>query len=194
LLVALLILALAEVVAENARPGRSPARWSHRVATFEEALRRGDTAAAGRAWTDLYRAARASRPWETMLEAGDRARRLGEVTGDPGTAAARARDCYLTALFRARQQGSLDGALRAGDGFAALGDTRMLEEALRIARALAAQSRDPRPGPGSRSLPPGLPIDRRRSASSGSSPTDRRRSSGQNQTSRRSWPTTTGPA
>jgi len=49
----------------------------------------------------------------------------------------------LEALFRARSQGSLDGVLRAGEAFAALGDHEVASQAIRIAEGLAAEGNDP---------------------------------------------------
>jgi hypothetical protein len=70
-----------------------------------------------------------------MIEVGDAARRF--AGGRP-----RARQAFLTALFRARQQRSLDGVLRAATGFGELGDRDTLAQALRMAERAAGP--DPR--------------------------------------------------
>jgi hypothetical protein len=49
----------------------------------------------------------------------------------------RARDLYLSALFRARDAGSLDGVLRLAAAFDSLGDREVALQALRMARRLA---------------------------------------------------------
>jgi hypothetical protein len=73
-----------------------------------------------------------------MLDAGDFAVRIGDTGGLRGPAAARARGSYLTALFRARRDGSIDGVLRAAEAFAAVGDTDIADQALRVAERLIA--------------------------------------------------------
>ena len=73
--------------------------------------------------------------WQILVQSGDAAR----VRGDAPTA----RRAYLDALFRARGEGSTRGVLRAAEGFKALGDTEVVEYALRIAAALGPEgSRD----------------------------------------------------
>ena len=73
--------------------------------------------------------------WQILMQSGDAAR----VRGDAPTA----RRAYLNALFRARSDGSTTGVLRAAEGFKALGDTEVVEHALRIAAALGPEgSRD----------------------------------------------------
>jgi hypothetical protein len=106
-----------------------------------EALARGNVGAAERSAHIAYAAALASRSWEGLLEAGDAHRRIGEVSGQRAAAAAQAREAYLAALFRARQQSALDGVLRAAEAFADLGDQDAAARGVRIAEGLAA--RDP---------------------------------------------------
>ena len=64
------------------------------------------------------------------------ARRAGERVRDAGQGAS-ARANYLFALFRARDQGSLDGVLQAADAFSRLGDASVVRQALVVARDLA---------------------------------------------------------
>jgi len=64
--------------------------------------------------------------WTSKVEPG----RRGDVSA--------ARRAYLAGLFRARGEGSLPDVLRAAEGFAALGDHAIVEQALAIAAPLAA--------------------------------------------------------
>src|SRR2546425_800656 len=76
--------------------------------------------------------------------AGDLYRRIGARGGFHVAAVARARECYLTALLRARGERSLDGVLRATEAFVDLGDEAVVERGLDIARQVAAHDADPR--------------------------------------------------
>ena len=69
---------------------------------------------------------------EALLRLGDDARARGDVPA--------ARRAYLAGLFRARGEGSLPDVLRAAEGFAALGDHAIVEQALAIAAPLAADA------------------------------------------------------
>jgi hypothetical protein len=66
--------------------------------------------------------------WPALLQVGDEARSRGDAPA--------ARQAYLGALFRARGERSMIGVLRAAEGFRALGDRDVVEQALRIAAAL----------------------------------------------------------
>jgi len=110
----------------------------------EEALAAGDVVKALRHWRHGHAAALASRRWEGLVEAGDLYRRIGARGGFHTDAVARARDCYLTALLRARGERSLDGVLRATDAFVDLDDVAVVEQGLQIARHVAAADPDPR--------------------------------------------------
>ena len=66
--------------------------------------------------------------WEVSMRAGDEARARGDAPA--------ARRAYLTALFRARGERSLPGVVRAAEGFEALGDREVVEQALKIAAEL----------------------------------------------------------
>jgi 16S rRNA (cytosine967-C5)-methyltransferase len=57
-------------------------------------------------------------------------------------AGGKGRRIYLAALFRARQQESLDGVLRTAEAFAGLGDRELVDRCLRIAESLAARVPD----------------------------------------------------
>jgi hypothetical protein len=118
------------------------APWEAPVRALDAALERGDTNAANRAWHEGYGAALASGRWEGFLAVGDAVRRLSDAAGTRAAGETRARSLYLTALFRARNQSSVDGVLRAAEAFDGLGDREVVEQCLYIARVLAARSGD----------------------------------------------------
>jgi hypothetical protein len=109
------------------------------IQSVEEAVMHRNVTAALREWEDAYRAAVARGRWEQLVEAADAYREIGEAVGSRERFDAKAREIYLAALFRARQQDSLDGVLRVAEAFAALGDRDEVERCLRIAERLAAQ-------------------------------------------------------
>jgi hypothetical protein len=114
--------------------------WMASVALVNRTLEAGDIGRAIAAWPDAYGAALASRRWEAMLAVGDGASRIGQVAGVRSGFDDKARQCYVTALFRARQQQSIDGALLAADAFARLGDREVASKALRMAEMLARRA------------------------------------------------------
>ena len=117
--------------------------WQAQLLKVEEALARGDLATAERQWREAYAAALKSRHWQGMVAAGDTYRVLGARAGFRAASVRKAREAYLTALFRARGEGSLEGVLRAAERFAKLGDHGVVEHCIRVAQQVAAQSRDP---------------------------------------------------
>jgi hypothetical protein len=127
-LLALLGVALAGVEILTAAVPRAvtPRTWTTHLGRVDEALARGDDRAALSWWREAHATAVRSGQWEGMLEVGHSARRFSD--GLP-----RARQAYLTALFRARHQRSLDGMLAAATGFGELGDHDVLAQALQIA-------------------------------------------------------------
>lgn len=140
ILVALLI---AEVLASGAHAEHA-APWAAQLQRLDDALTRHDPSAALIAWHEAYTLALGTRKWEGLVEVGDAYLRIGDALRTRKPYLPRARECYLAALFRARQQGSLDGVLRAAEAFAALGDQLVVEQCIRIAERLAAESRDAR--------------------------------------------------
>jgi hypothetical protein len=110
--------------------------WTVALQRMDEALAAGDIRLAERAWHDAYGQALGSRHWAGMVEAGDAALRVRAVAKAQRLAAPTARQAYLTALVRARGQGSVDGVLRTAEAFARLGDGEVVEQALRVARDL----------------------------------------------------------
>jgi hypothetical protein len=99
-------------------------------------------AEAVRAWHDAYVTALGSRRWEGMVEVGDAYLRIGDLSGFRKESEAKARRIYMSALFQARAQGSLDGVLRVADAFLVLGDREVVYQCLRIAESLADRGRD----------------------------------------------------
>lgn len=125
---------------EGANAAASP--WIAPIRKVDDALARKDMSAAEQAWHEAYGAALGSRHWEGMLAVGDATLRIGEVVGSRQAPSAKARRLYLAALFRAREQGSLEGVLRTAEAFAALGDREVVYQSIRIAEGLTAQGSD----------------------------------------------------
>jgi hypothetical protein len=115
-------------------PDRSrDTEWIAHLQRMDEALARGDVSAAVQARRDAYSAALRSPRWEGMAAVGDASVRLAELPRERAGMLAEARRAYLSALFRARHQRSLDGVLRAAEAFAALGDRDAARHALVMA-------------------------------------------------------------
>jgi len=122
----------------GAPPPRSgPDPWTAHLALMDARLSEGDVAGALVAWHAGYGAALRSRRWEGFADVGDAYLRIGRASGAPRHAIPRARDLYMSALFRARDASSLDGVLRIATAFDTLGDREVTMQALRIARRLA---------------------------------------------------------
>jgi hypothetical protein len=144
LVVTILALLGVEFLADHALGPDPDVTWQVHLDRVEAALARHDLVAAEMLWGDAYVAAIKSRHWEGMVAAGDTYRRLGELGGFRKISDAKAREAYLAALFRARNRGSLEGVLRAAQGFAELGDQEVVEQCIRVARSVAARSWNPR--------------------------------------------------
>jgi hypothetical protein len=112
------------------------------LVAVNEALDRHDVAAARAAWQHAYDVARMNRGWRGLADAADAHVRIGAEARASAAAAPRARQLYLAVLNRARAERSVEGAVRAAEGFAALGDRDVTEHALRIAASLASRSGD----------------------------------------------------
>jgi hypothetical protein len=110
--------------------------WTLHIAAVDRALTAGDLTAAAAASTQAYRAALASRRWEGLLEAADAHLRVADAAGAPQAGAPRARELYLSALFRARDARSLDGVVRTAQAFDRLGDREAAAHAMRVAQRL----------------------------------------------------------
>ena len=140
----LLVAIVSEVIAGHAVATESQIAWKGHLDKVEEALSRNDLTQAAMLWREAYTAALRSRHWEGMVAVADAYRRLGGLAGFGRASEAKARQIYLAALFRARQEGSLDGVLRVAEGFADLGDRTVVDRCIDIARSVAVQARDAR--------------------------------------------------
>lgn len=109
---------------------------------MDEALASRDTALAAQSWLGAYRAARGDQRWENLIAVGGARLRVATIAGGRKDAEAKARELYLLALFRARQQGSLEGLLKTAESCAALGDYRVADQALRIAEIFARGTKE----------------------------------------------------
>jgi hypothetical protein len=129
----------------ESRSGAAPSPWVAPLQRVETALASQNVSAAEEAWHEAHRAALGSRQrWDGLIEVGEAYLRIGEVGNRRHAAAqATARRLYLAALFRARQQGALDGVLRTAEAFAALGDREVVTQCLYVAGQVAERTRDP---------------------------------------------------
>lgn len=125
--------------ADPAVPRDVVAPWAAHLTAMDEALRAGDVARANAEWREAYGIALGSRRWDGFADAGDAALRLGRASGAADAGVPRAREVYLSALFRARDTGSLDGVLRVAQSFNSLGDRDVTTQAGRMADRLAAR-------------------------------------------------------
>jgi hypothetical protein len=82
-----------------------------------------------------------SRHWQGMVAAADTYRALGARAGFREASIAKGRQTYLTALFRARSEGSVEGVLRTAERFAELG-RRAVDPRRAAGRGQLARSAD----------------------------------------------------
>jgi hypothetical protein len=122
---------------------RAAASWGVSIQRMDRALGARDVIDAEHAVHDSNVAVQGSRSWEGMVALGDAYQRMGDATGFQASARAKARQAYLAAFFRARTQNSLEGVLRATEGFAALGDREVAAQCLKTVEQLAARNGDP---------------------------------------------------
>jgi hypothetical protein len=115
-----------------------PDRLAELIRRANEALDRREYSAALRAANEAYTIALGSERWDRLIVVGDAYRRIGEATGLRQSFDTKAREAYQKAFFRARQQASVEGVLRAAEGFAGLGDRQMVTHGVRVAERLAA--------------------------------------------------------
>jgi hypothetical protein len=122
----------------NATGSNPPAvgLWAESLRTMEEALVRGDIAAARKARYHAYLQARDSRSWDGLLAAGYAAARLRSIVPDRPAMEAQAREAFVEALLRARDQDSMDGVLAATEGLRTLGEHRLVAQGVRVAREM----------------------------------------------------------
>jgi hypothetical protein len=122
--------------------GRDGAVSSPRT-PVDAALAAGDLPGALQAWQEAFGATLGTRHWEGFADAGDAYLRIARAAGSPADDISRARDLYLSALFRASGAGSLDGVLRLASAFVDLGDDEVATQSLQIARRLAGAPAKP---------------------------------------------------
>jgi hypothetical protein len=116
--------------------------WREYIRAMDLALAEANATAAVRAWRNAYAAALGTPGWRGLVEVAAASLRIGAIPGFANASEARARETYWTALFRARQQGSLKGVLEAAEAFGTLGDRTMVEQCIRVAESLAALNGD----------------------------------------------------
>jgi len=129
-----------EVYASAADRGPTPAPWEPFIERMNLALATGKVSEAERALHDANAAALGSGTWEGMVTVAEAYRRVADATGFAGPARGKAREAYLTSFFRARTQNSIEGVLRATEGFVALGDRQVAAQCLKTAEQLAARA------------------------------------------------------
>lgn len=138
LAVAAVLAALEMTLARVGDPSANQeAPWISPLRDMDDALARGDFSTATTERHKAGLAALAGPSWEGFLAVGDGALRLGEATEARSAMEPEARRAYLSAMVRARNARSLEGALRVTDAFARLGDHDLVEHGVRIARELA---------------------------------------------------------
>jgi hypothetical protein len=134
----LALLAWLEVVAGTTAPVSEIEKpWAPHLAAVDRALAERNVTAAMAAWHEAYSAARGARRGDGMVAVGDAYLRIGDAASFRRSAEPTARRLYLAALFRARQDRSLEGVLRATEAFAALGDHDVARRGLVIAEDIA---------------------------------------------------------
>jgi hypothetical protein len=116
------------------------ASWDQYIQVMDDALTRGDLNAAEMARQEAFLAARGSRRWDAMVAVGDASVRLMRSPGASPTLGAEARRIYRWALFRARQQGSLEGVVRVSEAFIELDDREAARDGLAMATAMLTGS------------------------------------------------------
>lgn len=137
----LLVVMVAGAPAHHALGTGAQIDWHVLLTRMDEALGHDQIAGAETLWREACVAALRSRHWQGMVAVADAYRRLGARAGFD--ADAKARQLYLTAFVRARGEMSLEGVLRAAQGFAELNDHAVVEQCIRAAWVVAAQTRKP---------------------------------------------------
>ena len=83
--------------------------WREYIRAMDLALAEANATAAVGAWRNAYAAALGTPGWRGLVEVAAASLRIGATPGFANASEALARETYRTALFRARQQGSLNG-------------------------------------------------------------------------------------
>ena len=116
--------------------------WTAHIQAMDQAVAENDPGESVRAWRQAYSAALSHPGWLGLLTVAAASLRLGAFPGLARGAAARARETYWIAFFRARQQRSLNGVLHAAEAFGVLGDRSTVEQCMRVAEGLAVRAGD----------------------------------------------------
>lgn len=116
--------------------------WTAHIQAMNLALSENNPGDSVRAWRQAYSSALSHPGWLGLLTVAAASLRLGAFPGLARGAAARARETYWIAFFRARQQRSLNGVLHAAEAFGRLGDRSTVEQCMRVAEGLASLSGD----------------------------------------------------
>ena len=142
-LAALVLAVPAPGTPSEARAGAAiDAALSAHLSAVDAALARGDARSATQALQGAYQIALGSRRWQGMIAVGDAALRVSDASGARQQGLEQSRRAYLLGLFRARGEGSIDGALTAAQSFAALGDREVANGCLSVASKLARTDAD----------------------------------------------------
>jgi hypothetical protein len=116
--------------------------WTAHIEAMDQAVAANDTRESVRAWRQAYSAALSSPGWLGLFIVATASLRIGAFGSLALSAATLARETYLIAFFRARQQRSLTGVLSAAEAFAMLGDRNSAERCVRVAAELSSSDRD----------------------------------------------------
>ena len=116
--------------------------WTAHIEAMDQALESNDPGESIRAWRRAYSSALSHPGWLGLLTVANASLRLSAFPGLARDAAARARETYWIAFFRARQQRSLNGVLHAAEAFGLLGDYSTVEQCMRVAEGLATSTGD----------------------------------------------------
>jgi hypothetical protein len=134
--------AVSGIACARPRPEANDPERRAALTTMDEAIARQDLGTAAQAWKQARELGMRARSWQGPAEAAEATLRFAAVADNTREAVPAARELFLVALFRARGEGSVDGALRAAEGFARLGDRDAATLALRLADGVAVRSGD----------------------------------------------------
>jgi len=114
--------------------------WTIHIEAMDKALAANDTDESMRAWRRAYSFALSHPGWLGLFTVATAALQLGTFPSLARGAAALARETYWIAYFRARQQRSFTGVLRAAEAFAMLGDGNAANRCVRFAKTLESSA------------------------------------------------------
>jgi len=133
----ILMTSIVSAASPDGQAAAADAALSAHLAAVDEALAQRNGPAAASALQAAYQAALGGRRWQGMIAYGDAAQRVGELTAGRQVGLEHARRAYLLALYRARAERSVEGALAATQSFMWLGDREVAQGCLSVARRLA---------------------------------------------------------